>query len=120
MSRRGDTCPFCLGPLEGPTGMDPCWHIFCHTCILRWATTIVMATCLLCRGPIMAICHLQMEDDHAVVAHRHRHRFHPYVRHGWQGRWQQQQGPRVPWNQSPSAEPGEHSPACPTSVARTD
>lgn len=102
----------CQGPLAAPAGVAPCWHAFCRACIQRWAASAAAATCPLCRGPIMAIRLLQLEDDGDGVAARRHGRFHPYAGQGpWRQRRQQQQqrGPGGPQRRTLSAGSGERS-----------
>ncbi|GAB0207418.1 E3 ubiquitin-protein ligase Topors-like [Grus japonensis] len=120
-SRREDTCPICLGPLEDPAGVDPCRHAFCHACIQRWAATALAATCPLCRQPIAAIRRLRLDDDRGRVARSPHGRFHPYAgpwRWGWQ-RQQRQRHPGGPRRRSLSAERGERSPPVPRQRVRS-
>ncbi|XP_006015995.1 protein SCAF11 isoform X2 [Alligator sinensis] len=52
----GDRCPICLNCLlEQEVGFpENCSHIFCMTCILKWAE--IMALCPIDRKPFQAVC----------------------------------------------------------------
>ncbi|XP_032913926.1 protein SCAF11 isoform X2 [Catharus ustulatus] len=63
----GNTCPICLNCLlEQEVGFpESCSHIFCMTCILKWAET--QASCPIDRRPFQAVCRLDALDKQIKV-----------------------------------------------------
>ncbi|KYO47673.1 protein SCAF11 [Alligator mississippiensis] len=59
----GDRCPICLNCLlEQEVGFpENCSHIFCMTCILKWAE--IMALCPIDRKPFQAVCKFESLKD---------------------------------------------------------
>ena len=56
-------CMICTGTIEVPTRPEPCRHLFCRSCLERWAG--ISNTCPLCKTRFLkAVC---VADDGSVV-----------------------------------------------------